>query len=356
MCVLLPQWPIDCQKRRQRRPKAPEQPSRPPGSKPAPPKGEAPLVLVRTVATRQLVVVASQEAQVLGIRPGLTLAQARALCAHVQHAPYRPDLDQRALQALGRWMMRFTPIVSCADSGEPDEPVPAGLLLDVGGCQRLFGGLDKLQEHIRQAMARLGLSFRLALAGTAAAAWALAYGNCPTSGSALSREHLGTLLAPLPVEALRLDEATIQTLHDVGVVSIGQLMVLPRESLPARFGPRLTMRLDQALGRTPEPLTPLQVQSPVKASMDFQEVVDSTAALEAVFERLLAEVLEQLERRGCGARQLEVQLLRPVGPPIHRSIRLSRPSRHAGHLKRLFGCALEDMVRGLQERGESQNT
>src|SRR3989442_5054921 len=45
-----------------------------------------PLVLVRTVASRQVVAVASEEAMAGGVRAGLSLAEARALCPGLMHA------------------------------------------------------------------------------------------------------------------------------------------------------------------------------------------------------------------------------------------------------------------------------
>ena len=45
-----------------------------------------PLVIVRTVAERQVIVAASDQAYDLGVREGMTLTQARALHAGVVHA------------------------------------------------------------------------------------------------------------------------------------------------------------------------------------------------------------------------------------------------------------------------------
>jgi protein ImuB len=72
-----------------------------------------PLVVVRPVADRQVIVAVSKSAHALGIRRDMTLTQARALCATVLHAEHDPRRDARALEALGRWLTRFTPIVVC---------------------------------------------------------------------------------------------------------------------------------------------------------------------------------------------------------------------------------------------------
>ena len=73
---------------------------------------EPPLVIVRTVASRQEIVAVSDAATRFGIRPDLTLTEARALCAKVLAFDHDPLRDARALEALARWMTRFTPFVS----------------------------------------------------------------------------------------------------------------------------------------------------------------------------------------------------------------------------------------------------
>src|SRR3954462_5438992 len=78
---------------------------------------EPALVLVRTTANRQVVVGMCAAARAQGVRGGLSLAQARALCPGMVYAEEDAARDARALEALGRWMMRFTPVVQVAEGG-----------------------------------------------------------------------------------------------------------------------------------------------------------------------------------------------------------------------------------------------
>src|SRR5437773_8526043 len=70
------------------------------------------LVLVKQVATRQVIMAASREAMARGICCGMTLAEACALCANLEHGEYQPREDRKGLMGLGRWMMRFSPVVA----------------------------------------------------------------------------------------------------------------------------------------------------------------------------------------------------------------------------------------------------
>jgi protein ImuB len=340
-----------------------------------------PLTLVRTVANRQEVVAVSDEAYAFGIRSGMTLAQARALCAHVEHAEHDPHKDAVALEALGRWMMRFSPIVMPLDSGtgfqKPVLSAPPGLkanatgiLLDLSGCERTLGGLENILTQVSDAMKRFRVRARLAVAPTPGAAWAAAFAaRVPTiqagpsgpdpSGLSLSQDpalkgrldsyriieepDVVAALEDFPPIALRIAPETAEVLHHLGIDTIGRLMRLPRESLPARFGNELLTRLDQALGKVPEPLVPLEPFSPIQARMDFDGPVDSLEAIWLVFKKLLTKIVAELLKRGHGAREIEVEFYRPYAVTLRKTIRLSRPSRDVGNLFNLMRCAMETL-------------
>lgn len=298
-------------------------------------------MIVRTVADRQVIVCVSPEAAGFGIRLGMTLTQARALCAHVRHAPHQPARDRRAMEALARWLTRFTPVAALAFGEQDSElPVPQGIFLDVTGCARFFGGMEKLVERIQSALGRLGIGGRLAAAPTPGAAWALA---CAGHAGIVGEHDLPAALAPLPPAALRLSAQLVAALHHLGLSSIAQLARLPRDVLPARFGDELLHRLDQAMGRILEPLVPLEHHAPIETRMDFDGTVCSLEAIWAVGRHLLQHVCEQLSRRGSGARQLDIDLLRPSGPPLRKTILFSQPSRDPARMFHLLHCALEEV-------------
>jgi protein ImuB len=286
-------------------------------------------VLVTTTRGRRIVVAACDGARAAGARPGLTLAEAQALCPGLVHADHDADRDARGLAALGRWLMRFTPAVAV-------EP-PAAIFLDVTGCDRLFGGFDAILQQATAAIATLGLSADLAIAPTPGAAWALA-----RTGRVVTEAEVASALAPLPPAALRIDPATADALRTVGIDTITQLMALPRDLLPARFGRDLLMRLDQATGRLPEPLVLLAPPAPVAAAMAFDGAVQSLEPIWIVLRELLGRVAVDLNRRGCGATSLRVTFRCEGEPPVVRDVQLCRPTRDVTTLFGLLRCATED--------------
>jgi protein ImuB len=239
----------------------------------------------------------------------------------------------------------LSPALSPEYRGEGERP-PDGdaVYLDITGCQRVFGGTGAIVRQVIDALARMRLDAGVAVAPTPGAAWALA--SFGPSGTVVAPEEVEAALSPLPVAALRLDEALRQSLHHLGLETIGQLLSLPRCALPSRFGPQLLRRLDQALGRVPEPLVPLPWHAPVEAKMEFDGPIASWEAVWLVFQRLIERVVRELLRRGCGARKVEVEFFRADKRIVRREISLSRPSRDGRNLLHLLRCATENVDGG----------
>jgi protein ImuB len=288
----------------------------------------------------------------------MTLAQARALCAHLQHQEHEPHRDAVALEALARWMMRFTPTVAIETKDEAHEikeakkarisssfslppssfSAPSSLFLDLTGCERFFGSIERIVRQVAESLKRFHIHFSLAVAPTPGAAWAAAWDgkHCIMDASGIA-----AALEDLPTLALRIHPEIARALHHLGIETVGQLMRLPRSKLPERFGPILLRRLDQALGHIPEPLTPLEHFSPIEARMDFDGAVDSLEAIWLVFKQLITTVVADLLRRGHGARELKVDFFRPYAVTLEKTIQLSRPSRDPKNLFNLMRCAME---------------
>jgi protein ImuB len=327
-----------------------------------------PLVLIEQVATRQIVIAVCEQSFAAGVRMGMTLAQARALCPGLEHAIHEPTKDHRALEALGRWLTRFTPVVAIE--------APGCLMLDLTGCERVFGGLEPLVRQIAEAVRRMGFAAKLAVAPTIGAAWAMTFANSLPrySGGGLGRGLLANsvfgsepppqpspgvpgegvnpkyslikALSQIPVVALRLDAAAVGTLLHLGVETIGQLLALDRSSLLTRFGPQVLLRIDQALGNAPEMLRPLPFRLPIRSGMEFDGPIESLETIWEVLRRLVVEIVPQLEKIGSGARRIEAEFRRAYDTPVHKTVLLARPSRNRRNIVRLLLCAAEKLDGG----------
>jgi protein ImuB len=148
-------------------------------------------------------------------------------------------------------------------------------------------------------------------------------------------------LKGLPVEALRLDPATRISLRRLGLKTAGDLIDKPRAPLSRRFGAQLVLRLDQALGRAPEPIDPIALPPVYDAARQFLDPIMAQAAVVGVARRLFEDLAPRLERDGVGARSLRLGLYRVDGEAFFIALGLAAPTRNATYVERLFGLRLE---------------
>ena len=109
----------------------------------------SPLVVFGKRGNLDLLVAVDAAAEQRGLRPGLALAQARAMHPALTAMPEDQAADTSLLDAVADWCQRYTPLVAV-------DP-PDGILFDIGGCAHLFGGEGKAPRG----PARAGDGFRL---------------------------------------------------------------------------------------------------------------------------------------------------------------------------------------------------
>lgn len=268
----------------------------------------------------------------------MSLADARAIQPKLEAVEADPEEDARVLDSIAAWCERFTPIVVL-------DP-PEGLFLDITGCAHLFGGEENLRAQIVTRLHAQGFGARAAIAPTPGAAWAFArYAKqTRTSRRTLGQSLEASLASPdwreelaaLPVEALRLDPAASALLRRLGLKAIGQIAGAPRSSFTARAGERAMLRLDQALGRAQEALTPRRPAPPVFALRRFLEPIFTADAVLQVTQDLCGDLIEKLDVRGAGVLRAELVLFGVDGRDRIVGVNVSKPLREVKPLMRLF--------------------
>ena len=278
---------------------------------------DAPVVLTVEGTHGLLIHAVTQAAAERGARPGARLTDARALDPSLVAVPADPEGDAALVERLAKWAGRWSPLVE-VDGGD-------ALRLDISGVAHLFEGEDGLVRDIRRCFARIGLTARIAIAATAAAAWALSHFG-------------GDKLALLHVSALRLDPDTVRTLERLGLKTIGALMEMPRLALARRFrgAEDVVDALDRMLGRKPEPLTAAPTDPPPRALLKLEEPATHPEAASQALERLVPMLVVKLEQRCLGARRLSLSGYRVDGSLAIASVATAIPSREPKHLLRLL--------------------
>ena len=286
-------------------------------------------------------------AEAAGIIPGITLADARALVPALAVAPSDAVADARELAALADWCGRYSPWTSSDSSaGEGG----AGLWIDITGCAHLFGGEEAMLADLIARLERIGYRARAALADSAGAAWTVARFASPTkhkSWHVIAPGQAQATLAGFPVAGLRLAAEAVATLERLGLKTIGDLEAAPRATLAARFGKDLVVRLDQAMGRCREPISPRQPVASIQARVVFAEPIGHLDDVERATRQLIEKACVDLGRIQHGARKLVLAVYRVDGKMVTVGIGTSRAVRDPNHLMRLFSEHLDKLDLGF---------
>ncbi len=258
-------------------------------------------------------VAVDRQALALGLVPGCTLADARASAPDLAVFDHDPGADHRLIERIADGCERYSPMVAI-------DP-PDGLLIDISGCDHLFGGEAGLVCDIEERLAQMGITVRTALAHSPEAAHALA------RFQTLPAPDEETAIRRLTVSALELEDEIETGLRRAGIRTIADLADLPSASLAARFGKAMVYRLDRVTGRSDSRITPRRPLAPLRVERRFAEPLGHVDAALSVLVELAGEAAGQLQERGMGGRDFHARFFRSDG--IVRDIKVETGQRES---------------------------
>lgn len=288
----------------------------------SPEPGARPLV----IAEAGTVFACAPQAEALGVHPGMTLSAAWVRIPQLRVRTRRPSDENTALEGIGAWMCRFTPRVSI----EPTQ----GIVAEVEGSLRLFGGLPMLAARVRAGLRDLGFGAQLAAAPTASGACWLA-----RSGEERLIEPgagLDDALDEVPATLVCDTQDGRRLLQSLGLRTVGALRALPRAALARRFGPGLPDALDRAFGRAPELRRFFTPPARFSANLELPAEVTHAEGLLFAARRLLLQLEGLLVAQQAGVRRFELVLFHRRVPPCRIEVGLASPGRDTDRLLQLL--------------------
>lgn len=242
------------------------------------------------------VLVADARAERTGVVPGTGVAAARLLAPDILLLPREAAREAAALHTLACWAGRFTPKINPGDDT---------LLLEIGRCLRLFGGLAALAERVRTEIAGFEYTVCLAAAPTPRAAQWLAQAGQGSEEIDLAgwRARLDALpLSVLPASAARL-------LSRIGARTLGEVRRLPAAALGRRIGREAPLLLAQAYGECADLRQEFHFPERFVQSLTLPGVVEYASALLFAARRLVLALSGWLSARQAGVRECVLHLL-----------------------------------------------
>ena len=368
-----------------------------------------PLVLIADTAHGPRIEAVGPAGAAAGARMGMMLADARTLCPAIITAPHDQVGDLAFLESLAVWALRWGPWAALDPPDGLLVDVTAVPHL-FGGEGKLLADVHAAFARrgltVRAAIApTAGASWALAHFGPPSAilhtrskeeytlteaqgrreevlaAKPLKVTESQNNGDKAALRHntsapprlcerqnfsylndLPSQLAGLPIAALRLDGDVLTVLKRLGIKRLGQLCDVEtgpegqgggRDAIQRRFRNRRSpaanplIRLDQLLGRIPEPLLPVVSIDLPLVQRRLMEPIRHRELLDRVLADLAQDMARELEGRGQGARRLELGLWRVDGAVTVRRLELAAATREAAHIVRLFAAKLDDVDAGF---------
>ena len=288
-------------------------------------KAKEPLVLIEKLGNIRRIAALDGPAAEAGLYLHQPFGDALAICPELIAADTEPEAQETALAALAAWARRYSPLTAPAGA--------SGLWLDIAGCAHLWGGEAQLAEDLLGRLEARGIPARAAIAPTFGAAYALAH----HAQRYVIAEQITykLLLAPLPVERLRIAGETVSLLQKLGIFTIGAVQDLPRAGLSRRF-PDLLPQLDKAMGLVPEAIGFLHPPTPWIERLRFPEPISAPEDLERVAAKLLEMLCQRLEAGRQGGLRFEMSFFRSDGGMETQAVMAALPTRDAARIMRLF--------------------
>jgi protein ImuB len=267
-----------------------------------------------------------------GLAAGLPLANARAICPHLQVYDADEAADAKALEDIADWCDRFTPLVAL--------DAPHGLFLDITGCAHLFGGEAAILRQLCDALTAQGFAVSAAIASTSICARTM---NRHVHGHIIADGEEADAVGPLPVFTLGASDVITNGLRRAGLKAIGDVASRARHEITARFGATCTTRLEQALGQGDAPISPRKPLPDYIVEQRFAEPVATETVIATTLSRLAATLVASMEKQGKGARRLEASFFRTDGVVRTLFVDTGQAVTRADIIDRLFRERLESL-------------
>lgn len=273
------------------------------------------------------------DAKRAGLVVGMTLADSMARIPDLWVEEMNARADATLLDRMAEDSDRFSPVVMI---DRPD-----GLLLDITGCDHIFGGEANLRRIFSARMRRAGFHIRTVIASGADTARALArFGRI----AIVPLGEEAKAVRSLPIAALGLAEADRLAISRAGLKTIGMVADRPSMTFAARFGEAMTLRLRRIQGLAHPPLEARREIPMLWVERRFPEPIGRVEDVETVLFELGQEACRQLGERREGGRIFEASLFRADGAVRRLVIETGRPMRDSATLLRLFRERLDALA------------
>lgn len=289
-------------------------------------------MILRGKGARAQIMMCSTEAVRHQIFPGMKLSEAKAVCADLVWRDYDEVLYREAQTKLSRALIVCSPKVTALE--------PGLFALDADGLNFL-GGEHRLCREVQKVVGRAGYTdVHIGIASSAFTA-IVASKFKRNQFYIVPRDEDGKFLSPLSIKHLPISVDMHDSLHELGIRTMGQLAALGDESLQQRFGREglVARELCRGIDKRQPQLPPLERE--FKCSIDLGSPIELLHEIQFVLKSMIDRLTRDMREQGWWAEELHIAFFNDNDKFDERPISLLRPSNNAKFLLEVMKLSLE---------------
>jgi DNA polymerase IV len=253
--------------------------------------------------TRGVVLSATYEARTYGVHAAMPMSQARRMCPDATILP--PDFE--AYQEASRGVMAlFADVTPLVEPLSLDEA-----FLDVSGATRRLGSPGRIGQLIRDRVSdEQQITCSVGVAASKFVAKLASSMAKPDGLIVVPPEGVVSFLHPLPVGALwGVGEKTEETLHRLGLRTVGDIAHIPRDTLLRAVGQATGAHLHElSWGRDPRPVVPAVEERSIGHEETFARDVDDPEVVRRTLLKLAERAAARLRSHDQVARTVSIKV------------------------------------------------
>ncbi|HEY6421151.1 MAG TPA: DNA polymerase Y family protein [Candidatus Binataceae bacterium] len=293
------------------------------------------LAIADSTAAHAELSVLSLRARERGIRPAMTLAQARAISSDLIIRARSQAAEHSAAAALADAAESISPAVEVG--------APGCVWLDLAGLGRIYSSEEEVAAELQRRVRRLGMEAAVGVAANREiAALAARCGGIRVIAPGLEREFLDWL--PLDVLKLGPTESGLDlelTLARWGLKRLGDLARLDPDAVGSRLGRRGVELVRLARGGDSRPIQPRQRTETFTESIELEYGIETLEPLGFMMRAMLDRLTARLALRGLVAGDIILALGIGGHRNLSRRIAVAAPSNDARAMLTLINLSLE---------------
>jgi protein ImuB len=265
---------------------------------------DKPVVILAGAAPLTKVFATNRAARAVGVEVGMTKLQAEA-CGGYAWRWRSTSQETTAQAALLDCAWTISPRVEEGQRfNEGDQP--GTVVLDIAGCEKLFGSDTKIAEDLRRVAVEVGLEANVSVAENPETAVCAARGFAGITIIPPGKEAQS--LGVLPLTSLSLPAELLETLHRWGIHTCAEFAALPEIPVIERLGQEGQKWHRLCRGSDARPLMAKEFPEQFEECMELEFPLELLEPLMFLLNRLLNQLCVRLRMHVLGTSEVKVTL------------------------------------------------